>query len=124
LVCVDEHKLLKDIERLVKGRIPQVIVEGYEPDPSIKAEPIQKQRNNNPRNTSRKAAGSNNRSRDGKKASNGKSHQSATRDSNKDQQKGKSQRKHNRFKASDQAAKPRRHSPVKRKKETAALLGG
>ncbi|RLW67027.1 MAG: RNA helicase, partial [gamma proteobacterium symbiont of Stewartia floridana] len=29
LVCVDEHKLLKDIERLVKGRIPQVIVEGY-----------------------------------------------------------------------------------------------
>ncbi|MCG8036589.1 MAG: DEAD/DEAH box helicase, partial [Candidatus Thiodiazotropha taylori] len=24
LVCVDEHKLLKDIERLVKGRIPQV----------------------------------------------------------------------------------------------------
>ncbi|MEW8404692.1 MAG: ATP-dependent RNA helicase RhlE [Candidatus Thiodiazotropha taylori] len=124
LVCVDEHKLLKDIERLVKGRIPQVVVEGYEPDPSIKAKPIQKQRNSNPRNTSRKAAGSNNRSRDGKKASNGKSHQSATRDSNKDQQKGKSQRKHNRFKASDQAAKPRRHSPVKRKKETAALLGG
>ncbi|MEW8384423.1 MAG: ATP-dependent RNA helicase RhlE, partial [Candidatus Thiodiazotropha taylori] len=90
LVCVDEHKLLKDIERLVKGRIPQIVVEGYEPDPSIKAEPIQKQRNSNPRNTSRKAAGSNNRSRDGKKASNGKSHQSATRDSNKDQQKGKS----------------------------------
>ncbi|MCG8487334.1 MAG: ATP-dependent RNA helicase RhlE [Chromatiales bacterium] len=124
LVCVDEHKLLKDIERLLKGKIPQVTVEGYEPDPTIKAEPIQKQRNNNSRNKNRRAAGSNNRSRDGKKRSTGKSQQSATRDANKDQQKGKSQRKHNRVKQAEQAAKPRRHSAVKRKKETAALLGG
>jgi ATP-dependent RNA helicase RhlE len=40
LVCVDELKLLKDIERLIKREIPQVMFEGYEPDPSIKAEPI------------------------------------------------------------------------------------
>ena len=45
LVCVDEHKLLKDIERLLKKDIPSVVLEGYEPDPSIKAEPIQKGRN-------------------------------------------------------------------------------
>lgn len=40
LVCVDELKLLKDIERLIKANIPKVTFEGYEPDPSIKAEPI------------------------------------------------------------------------------------
>ncbi|MGJ0194325.1 ATP-dependent RNA helicase RhlE [Pantoea sp. RRHST58] len=41
LVCVDEHKLLRDIERLLKREIPRMAVPGYEPDPSIKAEPIQ-----------------------------------------------------------------------------------
>ncbi|UDJ80924.1 ATP-dependent RNA helicase RhlE [Kosakonia oryzae] len=41
LVCVDEHKLLRDIERLLKKEIPRIAIEGYEPDPSIKAEPIQ-----------------------------------------------------------------------------------
>lgn len=40
LVCIDEHKLLKDIERLIKSEIPKTIIEGYDPDPSIKAEPI------------------------------------------------------------------------------------
>ena len=45
LVCVDEHKLLADIERLLKKRIPNTVLEGYEPDPNIKAEPIQKGRN-------------------------------------------------------------------------------
>ena len=41
LVCVDEHKLLRDIERLLKCEIPRLAIPGYEPDPSIKAEPIQ-----------------------------------------------------------------------------------
>ena len=41
LVCVDEHKLLKDIEKLIKKEIPKVVVDGFKPDPSIKAEPIQ-----------------------------------------------------------------------------------
>jgi ATP-dependent RNA helicase RhlE len=41
LVCVDEHKLLKDIERLIKKPIDVVAHPGYEPDPSIRAEPIQ-----------------------------------------------------------------------------------
>ena len=40
LVCVDELKLLKDIEKLLKQDIEKVVVDGYEPDPSIKAEPI------------------------------------------------------------------------------------
>lgn len=41
LVCVDEHKLLRDIERLLKREIPRIALPGFEPDPSIKAEPIQ-----------------------------------------------------------------------------------
>jgi len=41
LVCVDEHKLLRDIERVLKREIPRIAIDGYEPDPSIKAEPIQ-----------------------------------------------------------------------------------
>ncbi|MDH5425106.1 MAG: DEAD/DEAH box helicase [Gammaproteobacteria bacterium] len=41
LVCVDELKLLKDIERLIKRDIPKVIFDDYKPDPSIKPEPIQ-----------------------------------------------------------------------------------
>jgi ATP-dependent RNA helicase RhlE len=41
LVCVDEHKLLKDIERLLKRPIPRMAIDGYEPDPSIKAEPVE-----------------------------------------------------------------------------------
>ena len=40
LVCVDEHKLLRDIERLLKREIPRMALPGYEVDPSIAAEPI------------------------------------------------------------------------------------
>ncbi len=40
LVCIDEHKLLRDIERLLKCEIPQVVLPDYKPDPSIRAEPI------------------------------------------------------------------------------------
>jgi ATP-dependent RNA helicase RhlE len=40
LVCVDENKLLKDIERLLNVEIKKEVVAGYEPDPRIKAEPI------------------------------------------------------------------------------------
>ena len=40
LVCVDEHKLLADIERLLQMKIGKKTVPGYEPDSRIKAEPI------------------------------------------------------------------------------------
>ena len=52
LVCVDELKLLKDIERLIKREIPSRVIEGFEIDPSIKAEPIKQgrpQNNNRPK---------------------------------------------------------------------------
>ncbi|WP_306591419.1 DEAD/DEAH box helicase [Geothrix sp. 21YS21S-4] len=41
LVCVDEHKLLKDIEKLLRKELPKSVVPGYAPDPTIPAEPIQ-----------------------------------------------------------------------------------
>ena len=40
LVCVDEKKLLNDIERLIKRDIPVTNVPGFDVDPRIKAEPI------------------------------------------------------------------------------------
>lgn len=48
LVCVDEKKLLTDIERLLKRSIEKVIIPGYEPDESIRAEPIKNGRNKQP----------------------------------------------------------------------------
>ncbi|GAB6043194.1 DEAD/DEAH box helicase [Endothiovibrio diazotrophicus] len=41
LVCVDELKLLKGIERLLKRDLPKTVIPGFEPDPSIKPEPIE-----------------------------------------------------------------------------------
>lgn len=40
LVCIDELKLLQDIERLTKRKLPVVPVAGYEVDRSIAAEPL------------------------------------------------------------------------------------
>jgi len=56
LVCVDEHKLLRDIERLLKRELPKVVLDGYAPDPSIPAEPIQNGRNGKGRSQPRKQA--------------------------------------------------------------------
>ncbi len=77
LVCVDEHKLLRDIERLLKTDIRKQVIEGYEPDPSIRAEPIQNGRRGKPagpRGGARKSSGprhGGHRSGAGKKGSRG-----------------------------------------------------
>jgi len=57
LVCVDEQKLLRDIEQLLKRDINKEIMTGFDPDPRIKAEPINKgrsQRSNSRRSNPRK----------------------------------------------------------------------
>ncbi|VAW94169.1 ATP-dependent RNA helicase RhlE [hydrothermal vent metagenome] len=59
LVCVDELKLLRDIERLIKRDIPKVVFDDYKPDPSIKAQPINiggrgRQQQNSRKSTSQK----------------------------------------------------------------------
>jgi ATP-dependent RNA helicase RhlE len=42
LVCVDEAGLLREIEALLRQRIPSEVVEGFEPDRSIRPEPIRR----------------------------------------------------------------------------------
>ena len=79
LVCVDELKLLRDIEKLLKCKIEQEILPGYEVDPRIKAEPIINGRSQRP---SGRAAGSRNKGRSGPpqaKAGQGKRQQSSGR---------------------------------------------
>ncbi len=59
LVCIDEQNLLRAIERLLKCEIEKEIIPGYEPDPRIKAEPVQKghsQRSSGRNSGSRKKA--------------------------------------------------------------------
>ncbi|MBK4736809.1 DEAD/DEAH box helicase [Noviherbaspirillum pedocola] len=41
LVCVDEHLMLRDIERLIKRELPREVIPGFEPDLSAKPQPIQ-----------------------------------------------------------------------------------
>jgi ATP-dependent RNA helicase RhlE len=64
LVCVDEHGLLKGIERLIKRDLEKRIEPGFEPDPNAKPEPIENGRGNrgrggNQRGNSRNAGGGN-----------------------------------------------------------------
>jgi len=84
LVCVDEHQLLKDIEKFTKSAITKVDIEAFRPDPNIKAEPIQNGRggggkrqgggrnNSNSRNKSRSNAShaNNGGSHDGARSNN------------------------------------------------------
>jgi ATP-dependent RNA helicase RhlE len=48
LVCVDEHDLLKDIEKLIKRQLPREVIAGFEPDPNATAQPIQLRSGNAP----------------------------------------------------------------------------
>lgn len=53
LVCIDEHKLLKDIEKLIGRPLPSETIPGFEPDPSIPAQPILQGRQSRPSNRQR-----------------------------------------------------------------------
>ncbi|USX12723.1 DEAD/DEAH box helicase [Oxalobacteraceae bacterium OTU3CAMAD1] len=41
LVCVDEHDMLKDIEKLIKQTLPREVIPGFEPDLNARAQPVQ-----------------------------------------------------------------------------------
>ncbi|MFJ2995328.1 DEAD/DEAH box helicase [Pandoraea sp. NPDC087047] len=49
LVCVDEHLLLQQIERLIKRTIEREVIPGFEPDPHAVAQPIRKNQQGNGR---------------------------------------------------------------------------
>ena len=120
LVCVDEHKLLKDIERLLKRQIPKVILEGYEPDPNIQAEPIQIGRNGNKRAQPLKKRGG----RPAAKRSNNPRRQSRPKQSEKISASQDSRQKKAQHKDKNPNAKPQsRKVRSNRSRETPALLG-
>ena len=48
LVCVDEHDMLKGIEKLIKRTLPQEVIPGFEPDPNARPQPIQLRSGNAP----------------------------------------------------------------------------
>jgi ATP-dependent RNA helicase RhlE len=81
LVCIDEHQLLKDIEKFIKSDIPKVDIPAFRPDPDIKAEPIQNGRsggkgrgngggNSRHKSRSNSAHANNGGSRDGARSNN------------------------------------------------------
>lgn len=57
LVCVDEHGLLKNIERLINQTLPKHIEPGFEPDPNAKPEPIENGRRGQRSSRQRKPEG-------------------------------------------------------------------
>lgn len=69
LVCVDELKLLRDIEKLLGSDIEKINLPGYDVDPSIKPEPIQNGRGGGGRNR----GGSQRNGSPGKRRSGGRS---------------------------------------------------
>ncbi len=60
LVCVDEDEYLRNIEKLIKGSVKKVVIKGFEPDPSIQAEPIQQRSAGRGGNRSRSNSGGGN----------------------------------------------------------------
>ena len=62
LVCIDEHQMLRDIEKVIKQKIPQEVIAGFEPDPNAVAQPIQLRSQQHQQSRKPKAAGSGNSS--------------------------------------------------------------
>ncbi len=120
LVCIDEHRLLLDIERLLRRDIPKQVLPGYEVDPSIQAEPIQRGSRNNasprskPRQTNRNGAASQKTPR----GANGQ-RQAEGRTSSKS---GKGHVRRKSSESQDQAK--HRHTRPGRGRQRAALIGG
>lgn len=48
LVCVDEHDMLKGIEKLIKRSLPREVIPGFEPDPNAVPQPVQLRSGNPP----------------------------------------------------------------------------
>lgn len=61
LVCIDEHQMLKDIEKLIKQKLPQEVIAGFEPDPNAVAQPIQLRSQQHQQSRKPRPAGAGNR---------------------------------------------------------------
>ncbi len=118
LVCIDEHKLLRDIERLIKRDIPKVAIEGYSPDPTIKAEPIQNGRNGNARQSRGKRPNQNSANGNRSKQSSGRKQESNERHSNSTPRSQEGKKSNSRSSTSPQRSRNAQG------RERASLLGG
>ncbi len=78
LVCVDEHDMLKDIEKLIKQTLPREVIAGFEPDPSARAQPIQLRSGNPGHRNGSGRQGNGNKPRSGNGAGNGGGQRSAS----------------------------------------------
>jgi ATP-dependent RNA helicase RhlE len=116
LVCVDELKLLADIEKLLKRDIPKKVESGYEVDPSIKAEPVQKGRNNKQTNR-RKASEFSNEHKTPKKSA------KKNRNGKNNENQGNSFKSSNKN-ASKQARPNTRNTKPKKSSRVASILAG
>jgi len=120
LVCVDELRLLRDIERLLQRQIPKQVLPGYEVDPSIAAEPIQRGRANNasPRAKTHKPSRSRGESAKSQRADDGQRKTGGNKTS-------KPNTSHGRRKGGDSRDQPKhRHGRSGRGRERSALMGG
>jgi ATP-dependent RNA helicase RhlE len=125
LVCVDELKLLRDIERLLKRKIPQQVLEGYEPDPNIAPEPLQKRGQQERQRTKPRREGQAKRRPASTSASQGKPRRSGEGKGKGQNASDKAGQRHSHRKPSgntDQAK--HRHSRGHGRSEQPALLGG
>ena len=94
LVCIDEHELLRAIEKFTKSSIKKVEIEAFKPDPSIEAQPIQngrgggqKRGNGGNRNNQNKRSSNNEGNRNKKKNPPKKSNESEVKPNRDDQKK-------------------------------------
>jgi ATP-dependent RNA helicase RhlE len=127
LVCIDEHKLLFDIEKFIKSEIKKVHIEAFTPDPNIQAEPIQngrgggqKRGGGSSRNAPRTNNGGNSRNRN--RSNNSSKNNSSKKPDNKnsDQKKTEGQKSDNR--KSDNR-KPENQKPESRKQKAGSSAG-
>ena len=83
LVCIDEHDLLRAIERFTKSSIKKVDIEAFRPDPGIKAEPIQNGRGGGQKRGSNRPSTSSGSKRKKKKPTTDKPEENKTQNSRK-----------------------------------------
>jgi len=123
LVCVDELKLLRDIERLLKREIPKQVLEGYQPDPSIKPEPIQ-QKGREGRGGAQSRPQNAGRARQPRVAESG-TRSDARRPKAATPKPANPSKRHTHRKPAEAQGRPAHHHPRNgRKREQPALLGG
>jgi len=132
LVCVDELKLLRDIERLLQREVPKLVLEGYEPDPTIKPEAIPNGRNGTGRRQSRPGArpargngGSGNGNRSSGGANNGRRKQAVDGNRRDLDESGAKRKRGNSHKTSHTPTTARRRTTrTHQHRERPVLLGG